>query len=131
VIAHRVALSRSLRNASEFVACYPDSLILGSLVHCCRLLYAVKGAQIQSSACNSAWEILRALCGALAVQQARGLADFDEIAVWISHVAANFRSPVNRRRHELRPFRLPLLIAGAWMSATRKFMNIEVVLLRW
>jgi len=38
VIARRVALSRAVRNASEFVACYPDSLTLGSLVHCCRLL---------------------------------------------------------------------------------------------
>src|SRR5262245_53667637 len=55
---------------------------------------------------NSAGEILRALCGALAVQQPSGLADFDEIAVRVSHVAAGFRSPVDRRRDELRPFRL-------------------------
>ena len=75
-------------------------------------LFLAAASRFLSSACSSAWEILRALCGALAVQQARGLADFDEIAVWISHVAANFRSPVDRRRHELRPFRLPLLIAG-------------------
>src|SRR5262245_15946234 len=62
--------------------------------------------------CGSAWEILRALCGALTMQQASGLADLDEISVWVSHVAADFHSSIDRRRHELRPFRLPLLVAG-------------------
>src|SRR5262245_61085913 len=61
---------------------------------------------------SSAWEILRALRGALTMPQASRLADLDEISVGVSHVAADFRSPIDRRRHELRPSRLPLLVAG-------------------
>src|SRR5437660_4139576 len=66
--------------------------------------------------CSSAWEILRALCGVLALEQAGRLADLDEISVWVSHVAANLRSSIDRRRHELRPLRLPLLVAGPDVS---------------
>src|SRR5262245_60711312 len=65
------------------------------------------------TACSSAWEILGALCGALTLQQASGLADLDEIAVWVPHVASDFRAPVDRWRHELRTFRFPLLVAGS------------------
>src|SRR5262245_43704900 len=71
-----------------------------------------QGHVAESTACRSAWEILWALCGSLAVKQASGLTDLDEISVGVSHVAADFRSPIDRRRHELRPFRLPLLVAG-------------------
>jgi hypothetical protein len=38
---------------------------------------------------GSAGEVLRALRGKLAVQQAGGLADFDEISVWVPQVAAD------------------------------------------
>src|SRR5262245_10975661 len=47
----------------------------------------------RQTACSSAWEILGALCGAMTLQQASGLADLDEIAVWVPHVASDFRGP--------------------------------------
>jgi hypothetical protein len=55
---------------------------------------------------NSAGEILWALGGALPVQQAGGLADFDEISVRVPDVAADLRSAVDRRRDKLCAFRL-------------------------
>ena len=57
-------------------------------------------------------EILRALCGELALQQPGGLPDLDEVSIRVSHVAADLRSAVDRRREELRPLRLPVLITG-------------------
>src|ERR1700726_5335285 len=65
---------------------------------------------------TSAWEVLRALCGEMALQQAGGLADLDEVSVRVPHVAADLRSAVDRRRHELCPLRLPLLVAGLDVS---------------
>src|SRR5215469_2408685 len=61
---------------------------------------------------RSAGEILRALGGELAVQQASGLADLDKVSVRVPHVAADLRAAVDRRRHELCTLRLPLLVAG-------------------
>ena len=49
---------------------------------------------------TSAWEILRALCGEMAMQQAGGLTDLDKVSVRVPHVAADLRSAVDRRRHE-------------------------------
>src|SRR5215510_248936 len=65
---------------------------------------------------SSAREILRALCRELAVQQAGGLADLDEISVRVAHVAADLRPAVDRRCNELCPLRLPVLIAGLDVS---------------
>src|SRR5262245_44080803 len=44
---------------------------------------------------SSAREVLRTLCGELAVQQTGGLADLDEVAVRVPHVAADLRSAVD------------------------------------
>src|SRR5262245_56294093 len=60
----------------------------------------------------AAREILRALCSALAVQHAGGLANLDEISVWVSHVAADLRSSVDWRRHEPCALRRPVFVAG-------------------
>src|SRR5580700_11321762 len=65
---------------------------------------------------NSARKVLRALCGEMAVQQAGGLADLDEVSVRVPHVAADLCSAVDRRRDELGPLRLPLLVAGLDVS---------------
>src|SRR5215475_8651112 len=61
---------------------------------------------------GSAGEILGALRGELAVQQAGGLADLDEVSVRIPYVTADLRSAVDRRRDELCPLGQPLLVAG-------------------
>src|SRR5689334_7104131 len=61
---------------------------------------------------RSAREVLRALGGQFAVQQASGLADLDEVSVRVSYVAADLRPAVDRRRDELRSLRFPLLVAG-------------------
>src|SRR3984885_6386736 len=61
---------------------------------------------------GSAREILRALRGEVAVQQAGGLADLDQVPVGVAQVAADLRAAVDRRRHELCPLRLPVLVAG-------------------
>src|SRR5262249_24508392 len=47
---------------------------------------------------TSAREILQALGGELAVQQAGGLADLDEVSIRVPHVAADLRAAVDRRR---------------------------------
>src|SRR5487761_318905 len=65
---------------------------------------------------GSAREVLRALGGEMALQQAGGLADLDEVSVRVTQVAADLRSAVDRRRHELRPLRLLLLVAGLDVS---------------
>src|SRR3954447_15741227 len=52
----------------------------------------------RSGTTHSARKILWALGGALPVQQARGLADLDEISVRVTDVAADLRSPIDRRR---------------------------------
>src|SRR5579859_130040 len=64
----------------------------------------------------SAGEIRRALLGEMAVQRARGLADFDQVAVRVSYVAANLRFAVDGRRDELRALGLPFLVAGLDVS---------------
>src|ERR1700730_16074170 len=74
------------------------------------LLTTVTGARAQPG--SLAREVLRALFGEMAVQRARGLADFDHVAVRVSHVAADLRLAVDWRRDELRALRLPFLIAG-------------------
>src|ERR1700689_5393931 len=61
-------------------------------------------------------EVLRALLGEMAVQDARGLADFDQVAVRVSQVAADLRLAVDGRRDELRALRLPFLVAGSDVS---------------
>src|ERR687887_466057 len=48
-------------------------------------------------------EILGPLLGEPAFEQAGGLADFDHVAVRVAHVAANLRTAIDRRRHELGP----------------------------
>src|ERR1700733_10487773 len=60
----------------------------------------------------SAREVLRALGGEMALQQAGGLADLDKVSVRVPHVAADLCSAVDRRRDELCPLRLPVLVAG-------------------
>src|SRR4029453_13876532 len=65
---------------------------------------------------SSAREVLRALCGELAVQQAGGLADLDEVAVRVPQVAADLRSAVDRWRDKLCPLGLPPLVAGLDVS---------------
>src|ERR1700735_1585071 len=62
--------------------------------------------------CGSAREILGTLCGVVAVQQAGGLADLDEVPVRVPHVAADLGPAVARRRAELCSLALPLLVAG-------------------
>src|SRR3984885_15914064 len=62
--------------------------------------------------CGSAREILGPLCGVVAVQQAGGLPDLDEVPVRVPHVAADLGPAVDRRRDELRSLGLPLLVAG-------------------
>src|SRR5262245_7159003 len=69
-----------------------------------------------SSSQSSAREVLRALCGELAVQQTGGLADLDEVAVRVPHVAADLRSAVDRWRDKLCPLRLPFFVAGLDVS---------------
>jgi hypothetical protein len=44
---------------------------------------------------TSAGEILGALCGAMTLQQAGGLADLDQVSVRVPQVAADLRSPSN------------------------------------
>src|SRR5215472_17842853 len=65
---------------------------------------------------SSAGEILGALRGELAVQQAGGLADLDEVSVRVPQVATDLCAAVHRRRDELGPFRPPLLVAGVDVS---------------
>src|SRR5690348_1433010 len=40
------------------------------------------------------------------------LADFDEVAVWVAHVAAQFVTAVGGRCQEVGPARTPLLVDG-------------------
>src|SRR5439155_20537218 len=40
-----------------------------------------------------------------------GLANFDQVAVRVAHVAPDLSTAIDRRRHELGPFYTPLLIA--------------------
>src|SRR5262245_66181699 len=56
-------------------------------------------------------QILRPLLGEVSFEQSRGLADLDQVAVGVTHVAANLRAAIDRGRHELGPFRAPLLVA--------------------
>src|SRR5262245_2398268 len=101
------------RSSPRFVPYESTRIVFaGAQLHSAMLMY--------TSAGGSTWEILRALCGAMPVPQASGLAHFDEIAVRVSHVAADFRAPVDRRRHELCPFCLPLLVAGVDVGEDRK-----------
>jgi hypothetical protein len=51
------------------------------------------------------------LLGEFAFEPAGGLADFDHVAVGVSHVAADLGAAIDRRRHELGPLRAPLLKA--------------------
>src|SRR3984885_13049393 len=77
-------------------------------------LTTVTGARLQPG--SSAGEVLGALFGELAVQRARGLADFDQVAVRVSHVAADLRLAVDWRCDELRALGLPFLVAGLDVS---------------
>jgi hypothetical protein len=52
----------------------------------------------------------------MALQQAGGLADLDQVSVRVPQVAADLRAAVDRRRQELCPLRLPLLVAGLDVS---------------
>ena len=56
-------------------------------------------------------EILGPLLGEFALEQSRGLADLDQVAVGVPHVAANLGTAIDRRRHELGPSGFPLLVA--------------------
>jgi hypothetical protein len=56
---------------------------------CARPLPPTPHADDRARDGSSAREILWGLCGALAVRQAGGLADLDQVSVWISHVAAD------------------------------------------
>src|SRR5580693_3491689 len=78
------------------------------------LLTTVTDARSQAG--SSAGEVLRAFFGEMAVQRARGLADFDHVAVRVSHVAADLRLTVDWRRDELRALGLPFLVAGLDVS---------------
>src|ERR1700722_5697306 len=69
-----------------------------------------------SLTCISAREILRALRGEMALQQACGLADLDQVPVRVAHVAADLCSAVDRRRDKLCPLRLPVPVAGLDVS---------------
>src|SRR4029077_4451850 len=69
-------------------------------------------SRLRHGPAGPAREILRALGGNLAVKHAGGLAALDEVPVRVPHVAAGLRPAVDRRRDELRPLRLPLLVAG-------------------
>src|SRR5271166_2457152 len=64
----------------------------------------------------SAREVLRALGGKLAVQQAGELADFDEISVRVPHVAADLGLAVDGRRDELGALLHPRLVTGPDIS---------------
>ena len=79
-------------------------------------LVQAAGPGARSQPGSSAREVLRALFGEMAVQRARGLADFDHVAVRVSHVAADLRLAVDWRRDELRALRLPFLVAGPDVS---------------
>jgi len=65
---------------------------------------------------TSAGEILWAFRGEVAVQQAGGLADLNQVSVRVSHVAADLCSAVDRRRDKLCTLGLPLLLAGVDVS---------------
>ena len=71
-------------------------------------------ADARSQAGSSAGEVLRALFGEMAVQRARGLADFDQGAVRVSHVAREPRADHAKRRllREHSPFSGPAAVAG-------------------
>src|SRR5262245_62239525 len=56
-------------------------------------------------------QILGPLLGEVSFEQSRGLADLDQVAVGVTHVAANLGAAIDRGRHELGPFRSPLLVA--------------------
>src|SRR4029453_14354313 len=56
-------------------------------------------------------QVFGPLLGESALEQSGGLADFDQVAVGVAHVAADLSPPIDRGRHELGPFRAPLLIA--------------------
>src|ERR1700726_65828 len=67
-------------------------------------------------ATSSPWEVFRALFCVNAVQDSGGLADFDQVAVRVAHVAADLRLAVDRWREEFRALRFPFLIAGLDVS---------------
>src|SRR5262245_44869738 len=56
-------------------------------------------------------KIFRASCGQLPRQEAGRLADLDQVAVWVRHVAADLRPTVDRRRQKLRAPFAPLPVA--------------------
>ena len=51
----------------------------------------------------SAGEIFGPLLGELPVERSGGLADFDHVAVGVLHVAADLRTAIDWRCHELGP----------------------------
>jgi hypothetical protein len=48
-------------------------------------------------------QVLGPLLGEFALEQSRGLADLDQVAVGVPHVAADLSTAIDRRRHELGP----------------------------
>src|SRR6478672_10020126 len=60
----------------------------------------------------SSRQILGSLLRELAFAQSGGLADLDQVAVGVPHVAADLRAAIDRRRYEFGPLRAPALVAG-------------------
>src|SRR6478752_6475260 len=56
-------------------------------------------------------QILGSLLRELAFAQSGGLADLDQVAVGVPHIAADLRAAIDRRRHEFGPLRAPALVA--------------------
>ena len=50
-----------------------------------------------------AGQVFRSLLGELPLEHSGGLADFDHVAVGVSHVAADLSTAIDRRRDELGP----------------------------
>src|ERR1700729_308629 len=50
-----------------------------------------------------AGQVFRSLLRELPLEHSGGLADFDYVAVGVSHVAADLGTAIDRRRHELGP----------------------------
>jgi hypothetical protein len=62
------------------------------------------GGRVGVSSRGLAGQVFRSLLGQLPSEHSGGLADFDHVAVGVTHVAADLSTAVDRRRDELGPF---------------------------
>jgi hypothetical protein len=69
-------------------------------------------SQLADSTSGSAGKVFRAFGGEVPGENTGGLAHFDQITVWIPHVAADLCSAVYRRRKKAGTAIAPLSVAG-------------------